>query len=59
MSGMLKPCPFCGNTEIDVQNSVWCKRCGALVSFLKNWESLNPKDQVIRWNRRAEVKGDA
>ena len=51
----LKPCPFCGNDNISVIESVvkpfyWCKceKCGASISCYKT-----RKKAVEVWNRRS------
>lgn len=48
----LKPCPFCGSTEIVLSNwgmfRCWCTKCRA-----KTDDMLLEIDAVLAWNRRA------
>jgi len=46
----LKPCPFCGNTnlhhtETSIFHAVWCKDCGAMVD-------IDDGDAIKLWNTR-------
>lgn len=49
----LKPCPFCGSTEIVLSNwglyRCWCTNCLA-----KTDDEILEKDAIKAWNRRAE-----
>lgn len=55
MSDELKPCPFCGNTEISTGRSIFggmhtfsCDRCKLSVEFL--WQD---REKCIEtWNKR-------
>lgn len=54
----LKPCPFCGNTDLDyyvdcfVSTYVECKICGVKVQGAYN--SVGKKEADELWNRRAD-----
>ena len=49
MSDNLKPCPFCGGTELyEGQGFFDCLECGAHVELLGEWSE--------HWNRRAVTK---
>lgn len=57
----LKPCPFCGGTDINTRERshsvrdnetevrLWCDRCGASTEFRDNLEKA-----AKAWNRRAD-----
>jgi Lar family restriction alleviation protein len=54
----LKPCPFCGDKELQVHNfdtidgkryEVWCWQCGARGTVTSSEEAA-----IKRWNRRAD-----
>ena len=57
MSEKLKPCPFCGSSEMTVYNpstsfglfQIICSGCGAMVSFK---ERRRIKTAAEAWNRR-------
>lgn len=55
MSNKLKPCPFCGHTEIRNHNcKTECSYCGARVEFVELadcYDKLNAKDRPD-WNDR-------
>ena len=57
----LKPCPFCGSTDIDYGvytgtmrgfDYVQCQECGAEIHAAEGKEYL--KEVIERWNRRAD-----
>ena len=53
----LRPCPFCGGTDLDTryENSVMCKNieCGGEINF-GHWVGPGAKERVWEaWNRRA------
>lgn len=62
MSQKLKPCPFCGSDEIRREDfmsggeliTLRCLNCGAIGPI-----AYTPGAAFVKWNRRAEVKGDA
>lgn len=60
----LKPCPFCGGTNIKVMGTYKyckCKTCGATSGGLaENEYALNAskEDAVRAWNNRESVKAD-
>ena len=56
MTDDLKPCPFCGSTDVhiehknDDQKNVHCLKCGASVK--DGWFLQTTDDLVYMWNRR-------
>lgn len=53
MSKELKPCPFCGSDDLDIEERndikfVFCKNCQASTA-----DCYDVKEAVIAWNRRA------
>ena len=59
MSEKLKPCPFCGGTNIHVKdNLTWSYICcyDCLASFWQQ-EACDVEDNIEAWNRRAESEG--
>lgn len=47
----LKPCPFCGNTEIMLTN--WgLYRCWCSVCLSKTADCIRAKDAIEAWNHR-------
>lgn len=58
MSKKLKPCPFCGGTNIHIMDMgyphwVYCGDCGARVHGGVVGETLGKIASVEAWNRRA------
>lgn len=47
----LKPCPFCGGTQLEVSETVTCSRCWATGP-----DPLNPNDFEGGWEKRAAVE---
>ena len=58
MSEKLKPCPFCGSTDVHLRGRIafciTCDNCGG-----KGGGYPTIAGALKYWNRRAEVKGDA
>lgn len=46
----LKPCPFCGGTQLEVSETVTCSRCWATGP-----DPLNPNDFEGGWEKRAAL----
>ena len=62
MSVKLKPCPFCGSNNVSLnhcglEKGVVFVMCNICCSFGPN--GVHDEDATEKWNRRAEVKGDA
>ena len=58
MSGELKPCPFCGSSDLENEsiNAVKCQDCGGGV--LLDWHTeMTEAEAIAAWNRRAVVEG--
>lgn len=58
MSEELKPCPFCGSTDVHIHEKetktfsyICCYEC--LASFWQQ-EACDVEDNIEAWNRRAE-----
>ena len=52
----LKPCPFCGNTVIRINEDMegWIVFCSKILSCANGTTSWNTKEQAIKaWNRRS------
>ena len=70
----LKPCPFCGSTDIKLyafdiapECSIECQKCGATIQSEVRWkekESIVKHDErclkklTKKWNRRKKVARD-
>lgn len=57
----LKPCPFCGNTEIKLWHSPFgvggeCKKCGANSGHEVEFNGETKQDAAEAWNRRADAE---
>lgn len=58
----LKPCPFCGDKDIDVSRGVTgapflffkCRQCGATVSFDNMAANHFPGLAIANWNSRSK-----
>lgn len=51
----LKPCPFCGETNLFVEEEDWgwVVYCGSCPAFM---DGLNSKEEVIdKWNTRVKL----
>ena len=54
----LKPCPFCGSTEVEIDGrdegyGVLCRNCGVWVTSGRWWFD-DSKDAIELWNRRVK-----
>jgi len=56
-SESLKPCPFCGSTNLEQSaNEVACDDCGGAV--ILGWSpSITGEQVAAAWNRRASSQG--
>lgn len=51
----LKPCPFCGCTEVFIEDDDWgwvsyCEICDANISGC-----MTKEEAVIKWNKRIDI----
>ena len=62
MKTELKPCPFCGSTEVNLNKCtkrVWCKKChassGLITPFIQ--QGMTEEEATLAaWNRREDAK---
>ena len=55
---ILKPCPFCGSTEVEIDGrdegyGVLCRNCGVWATSGLWWFN-DSKDAIELWNRRVK-----